>query len=283
MIAVTGATGHLGQKVVEQLLKRGVSGKDIVAVVRDRAKAQKVLSKEIQIRVASYSAAPDLEKAFEGIDRVLIISGSEIGQRVEQHTNIVNAAKKAHVKLIAYTSIPHADKNEMLLAQEHRATEKVIVASGMPYVFLRNGWYFENYLGQLPGYLESGVVVGAAGDGKISAASREDYASAAATVLVTEGHANKTYELGGDAFTLKEFAAAVSKVTGKKVEYKNMSVADVKQGMLAHHLPEPLAEMLSNSDAGIQRGDLFVPQKDLEKLIGHKPLTLEVAIKQALG
>ncbi|HEY7768458.1 NAD(P)H-binding protein, partial [Longimicrobium sp.] len=210
MIAVSGATGHLGNLVVQNLLERGVEPAHIVALVRSPEKASDLAARGVQVRHADYSRPETLGPALQGVEKLLLVSSSEVGQRAVQHANVVEAARAAGVKLLAYTSILHADATAMQLAAEHRASEEGIRASGIPFVFLRNGWYLENYTGNLGPALEHGALLGSAGDGRVSAATRADFAGAAAAVLAGEGHENRIYELGGDeAFTLAELAAIV--------------------------------------------------------------------------
>jgi len=282
MIAVTGATGHLGQLVIAELIAKGTQPKEIIAIIRNRSKAQDLISKGIEVREADYKSEEALEKAFHGVNQVVMISGSEVGQRVQQHTNIVNAAKKAHVKYIAYTSILKADTSKMLLAKEHLATEQLIKTSGIPYSFLRNGWYIENYTEQLKGALEHGAIAGSAKNGKISAATRADYA-AAAVAAVKKAVPNAIYELGGEAFTMSELAAVVSRLSGKKIEYKDLPASEYAQMLMGFGVPQGFAEVLADSDVGITRGDLYTESTDLKYLIGRSPASLESAVKAAVA
>lgn len=217
-IAVTGATGPFGRHAIEALLARGVPAGQIIAVGRDQGKLGQLRELGVTVRSADYNDPASLRAAFAGADRLLFVSGSEVGQRIAQHQAVVNAAKDAGLGLIAYTSLPKADTSDMMLAEEHRATEQALIASGLPYVFLRNSWYLENYTGQLPLFLRNGAVIGAVGQGRVSAASRADYAEAVAVTLTTEGHIGAVYELGGDeAFTLAGLAAAISGAAGEQV------------------------------------------------------------------
>ncbi|MDQ1646547.1 MAG: hypothetical protein QOJ50_2731, partial [Cryptosporangiaceae bacterium] len=220
MIAVTGASGHFGQLAVEALLARGVPAGEIAAVARTPEKIAGLAGRGVQVRKADYADPGSLDAAFAGVDTLLFVSGSEVGQRISQHTNVVSAAARAGIRRIAYTSIVNGERNHSLLAREHLATEATIRESGIPYTFLRNGWYLENYTSQLPGYLERGVITGSADGGRISAATRADYAEAAAAVVTGDGHDNTAYELGGDeAFTMTELAALITEITGTHVEY----------------------------------------------------------------
>lgn len=237
MIAITGATGQLGQHVIESLLKT-VPASQIVAIVRNPAKATALSQQGITVRQADYSDEAALTAALQGIDKLLLISSSEVGQRAPQHRNVVNAAKAAHVKFIAYTSLLHADTSPLGLADEHVATEKMLAESGIAYALLRNGWYTENYLASAPAALEHGVFIGAAGEGKIASATRADYAAAAARVISEDGHSGKTYELAGDAgWTLSQLAAELAKQSGKKVVYQNLSEADFAAALKGVGLP----------------------------------------------
>ncbi|WP_219366682.1 SDR family oxidoreductase, partial [Enterobacter chuandaensis] len=214
MIAITGATGQLGQHVIEELLKT-VPANQIVAIVRNPAKAEALSNQGIVVRQADYADEAAFTAALSGVDKLLLISSSEVGQRAAQHQNVINAAKAAGVKFIAYTSLLHADKSPLGLHVEHVETEKALAESGVPYALLRNGWYTENYLASAPPALEHGVFIGAAGEGKIASATRADYAAAAARVIAEEGHAGKVYELAGDhGWTLSELAAELSKQSG---------------------------------------------------------------------
>lgn len=269
MIALTGATGQLGQFVVEELLKT-VAAKEIVAIVRNPAKAEALSKQGVLVRQADYNDQAALTQALAGVDKLLLISSSEVGQRTAQHRNVIHAAKAAGVKFIAYTSLLHADKSPLGLHVEHVETEKLLAESGIPYALLRNGWYSENYLASAPAALAHGVFIGAAGDGKIASATRADYAAAAARVISSEGHAGKVYELAGDnSWTLSELAALLSKASGKNVVYQNLSEADFAAALKEVGLPEGFANLLADSDAGAAKGGLFDDSKTLSKLIGR--------------
>jgi len=282
MIAITGATGQLGQHVINNLLKT-VPASEIVAIVRNPAKADALSQKGITVRQADYTDQAAFTTALRGVEKLLLISSSEVGQRATQHQNVINAAKAAGVKFIAYTSLLHADKSPLGLRDEHIATEKALAESGIPYALLRNGWYTENYLASAPPALEHGVFIGAAGDGKIAAATREDYAAAAAKVIAEEGHAGNVYELAGDtAWTLSELAAELSKQSGKPVTYQNLSQADFAAALKSVGLPAGLADMLADSDVGASKGGLFDDSRTLSKLIGRPTTPLAESIKGIL-
>ena len=279
MIAITGATGLLGQHVIEFLLKT-VPASQIAAIVRNPAKATALSQQGITVRQADYSDEAAFTTALQGIDKLLLISSSEVGQRAPQHRNVINAAKAAHVKFIAYTSLLHADTSPLGLADEHVATEKMLAESGIAYALLRNGWYTENYLASAPAALEHGVFIGAAGEGKIASATRADYAAAAARVISEDGHSGKTYELAGDAgWTLSQLAAELAKQSGKKVVYQNLSEADFAAALKGVGLPAGLADMLADSDVGASKGGLFDDSHTLSKLIGRPTTSLADSVK----
>ena len=282
MIAITGATGQLGHLVIEQLLKT-VPAKQIVAIVRNPAKADALSQQGVVVRQADYADEAAFTAALGGVDKLLLISSSEVGQRAAQHQNVINAAKAAGVKFIAYTSLLHADTSPLGLHVEHVQTEKALAESGVPYALLRNGWYTENYLASVPPALEHGVFIGAAGEGKIASATRADYAAAAAKVISEGGHAGKVYELAGDnAWTLSELAAELSKQSGKKVAYQNLSEADFAATLKGAGLPAGLADMLADSDTGASKGGLFDDSRTLSNLIGRPTTPLAQSISAIL-
>lgn len=282
MIAITGATGQLGQLVIEELLKT-VPASQIVAIVRNPTKAEALSNQGIVVRQGDYTDQAAFTTALNGVDKLLLISSSEVGQRATQHQNVINAAKAAGVKFIAYTSLLHADTSPLGLHVEHVETEKALAESGVPYALLRNGWYTENYLASAPPALEHGVFIGAAGEGKIASATRADYAAAAAKVVSEDGHAGNVYELAGDsAWTLSELAAELSKQSGKPVAYQNLSEADFAAALKGVGLPAGLADMLADSDTGASKGGLFDDSRTLSKLIGRPTTTLAESVKSIL-
>ena len=282
MIVVTGATGKLGRHVIEGLLAK-VPAAQVVAAVRNPAKAADLAARGVQVRLADYEKPETLDAAFAGAQKLLLISGSEVGKRVAQHQAVVSAAKKAGVKLLAYTSILKADTSRMALAAEHQATEKLLRASGLPFVLLRNGWYLENYTENLAPALQHGALLGSTAGGRIAAATRADYAAAAVAVLTTPGHENKVYELAGDVpFTMDELAAEVSRQSGKPVAYKDLPQPQYAEALAGFGLPRPYAEVLADSDVGISRGELTDGSGDLRRLIGRPTTSLADAVKAAL-
>ena len=282
MIVITGATGQLGRLVIQSLLAK-LPATQIVAAVRNPARAVDLAAQGVQIRQADYTDPASLVTAFQGAEKVLLISSSEIGQRAAQHRNVINAAKKAGVSLVAYTSILHADRSPLGLAAEHAATEAYLRESGMPNVLLRNGWYTENYLASVPPALQHGAFIGSAGEGRISSAARADYAEAAAVALTAPAQAGKVYELAGDdSYTLTEFAAELSRQSGKPVPYVNLPEADYKAALLGAGLPEPIANLLADSDVGASKGGLFDDQHQLSALIGRPTTSLAALMPAAL-
>jgi NAD(P)H dehydrogenase (quinone) len=282
MIAITGASGQLGQLVIEDLLKT-VAAEQVVAIVRNPAKVSELAERGVQVRAASYEDKAALVQALTGVEKLLLISSSEVGQRAVQHRNVIEAAKEAGVKLIAYTSVLHADSSPLGLAEEHIATEQQLQQSGVPFVLLRNGWYTENYLASVPPALQHGVFIGSTGEGKISSASRADYAAAAAKVMTLDNQAGKVYELAGDnGWTLTELTAEITKQSGKTVVYQNLPEADFKAALLGAGLPEGLAAMLANSDVGASKGGLFDDSRQLSQLIGRPTTPLADSLRAAL-
>ncbi|WP_324643964.1 SDR family oxidoreductase [Pseudarthrobacter sp. LT1] len=281
-IVVTGATGQLGRHVLEALLERGVPAEEIVAAGRSVEKLADFAARGVQVKAMDYADAASVQAALAGAKRVLLISGSEVGQRVDQHRTVIEAAKAEGVELLAYTSIANADTTGMKLANEHKATEALLRESGVPFVLLRNGWYLENYTDQLPGTLAQGAVAGSAGDGKVSGASRADYAHAAAAVLEANDQAGKVYELGGDdAFSMADLASEISAATGKSISYNDLPAGEYAGLLASVGVPEAFAEILADSDLGIARGDLLVSTGDLRRLIGRPTTSLGQAVRAA--
>ena len=282
MIGITGATGHLGQLTVQALLSSGTPASQIVAIVRSLEKAAPLAARGVQVRRGDYTQPETLKAALEGVDKLLLISSSDLDDRVGQHRHVIEAAKQAGVKLLAYTSFLRADTSQLSLTADHKPTEEIIRASGLPFVFLRNGWYLENYNpAQAAG---AGAVLGSAGDGRVSAAARADYAEAAAAVLTGPGHEHKVYELGGDeSFTLGELAAEIASQSGKSVVYRNMPQAEYAQMLQGFGVPTEFAEMLADSDTQISRGELYTDSRDLSRLIGRPTTTLAEGVRAALA
>lgn len=283
-ILVTGATGQLGRLVIADLLKVAPTA-HVVGLVRNAAAAKDLADRGVELRTADYNDPASVKAALAGADKVLLISSSEVGQRVRQHRNVIDAAKAASVKLLAYTSILRADTSPMALATEHRETETLIRASGVPFVFLRNGWYTENYAGNAAAAVAHGAVLGSAKEGRISSAARADYAAAAAAVLTSrENQAGKIYELAGDSgYTLAEFAAEIARRSGKPVVYKDLSESDYAAALQSVGLPEAFAALLAESDAKAAKGSLYDESKQLSRLIGYPTTPMAQTVAAALA
>lgn len=278
-IAVTGATGQLGVYVVEELKKR-VPTENIVALVRTPEKASAL---GVEVRAFDYTKPEVMTEALAGIDRLLLISSNEIGQRANQHFNVIEAAGKAGVNWMVYTSLLHADSSTLNLAGEHLTTEEALKASGIDYTILRNGWYTENYTGSIGGALAGGAFIGSAGNGKISSAPRADYAEAAAVVITDECHKGKEYELAGDEYyTLADLASELSKQTGKNIPYKNLPETEYANILESFELPAGLASAIASWDVAASKGDLLDDSRQLSALIGRPTTPMAESVRAAL-
>lgn len=278
-MAVTGAAGHLGRLVIESLLARGVAAGDIVAVVRNPEKAADLAERGIRVAQADYADQAALTAALQGVERLILVSGSEVGQRLAQHTNIVAAAKAAGVAFIAYTSLLKADTSGLSLAEEHVATEKLLAESGIDHALLRNGWYWENFASLIDTAKATGHTFGAAGDAVVSGAARKDYAEAAAVVATINGHAGKVYELAGSpALSYPGIAAAVGQIIGAEVDYVNQTEAEYAATLEGAGLPAEVAQMLAGWDIAIAAGALHSESRDLQDLIGRESTAIVAAL-----
>jgi NAD(P)H dehydrogenase (quinone) len=281
---ITGATGHLGRHVVEFLLDRGVAADNIVATGRTISRIDDLAERGVQTRACDHDDPESLRAAFAGAEKVLLISGSEVGRRVQQHRNVIDEALAVGVRLLAYTSISNADRTDILLAADHQATEQILANSGVPFTLLRNNLYLDNYTGQLPTYLEHGAVLGSADDGRLSAATRSDLAEAAAAVLASGDQPDKVYELGGDeAFTYSELAATISEASGRPVVYRDLPVEEYTHVLVGAGLPESYAAVLADADRGIAEGQLYVTSGDLSRLLGRRTTSMPDAVRAALS
>lgn len=282
MFAVAGASGQLGRLVIEDLLGR-VQADRIIALVRDPAKLSDLAARGVTVREADYNRAETLGLALVGVERLLLISGNEVGQRLRQHRAVIDAAATAGVRFICYTSILHADSSTIGLAEEHRQTEAAIKASSLPFALLRNGWYSENYTGALAPSLQFGMIAGSSGDGRISSAPRKDFAAAAAAVLAS-GEAGAVHELAGDsAFTMAEFAAEVSRQAGRTVAYQDMTQADYAAMLESVGLPGQVAAMIADSSFQASKDVLFDESGTLSRLIGRPTTPIADSIAEALA
>ena len=277
---ITGATGQLGRLVVEKLKERADVG-SIVVLVRNTEKAKDL---GVEAREFDYDKPELLTKSLKGIDQLLLISGSDIGQRARQHANVISAAKQAGVKKIVYTSLLHTGNTTVSLAEEHLPTEKSVIESGISYTILRNGWYTENHTSSISGVLASGAVFGSAGNGKFSSAARADFAEAAVVVLTKNGHEGKIYELAGDeAYTLAEYAGEIARQSGKNIVYNNLPVSEYAKILESFGLPGFVAETIASWDESASKGDLYDDAKTLSKLIGRPTTPLAEVVKSALA
>lgn len=282
-IVVTGATGQLGRLTIEALLARGVPAAHVIATGRDIARIKDFADRGVLVRRADFAEPDTLAAAFAGADKLLLISTTTVDERVAHHRRAIDAAVAAGVSLVAYTSMVHADTATTVLATTHHATEEDLRERAVASVMLRNGWYLDNYTAQLPLILRNGAVVGSAGQGRISAATRADYAAAAAAVLTTDGHAGAVYELGGDeAFTLAELAAAISAATGKQITYTDLPADELAQALKSDDVPDELAQVIVDVDLGMSRGELFTDSGHLRRLIGRPTTTPADGIADAL-
>lgn len=282
MIAVTGANGQLGRLVVRQLLET-TSPDRIVAAVRSPEQAADLRALGVEVRKGDYDDPVSLREAFRGVEKVLLISSTAPGQRLRQHRTVIDAAREAAVKLVAYTSMLRADSSQSMLAGEHLATEKYLIASGVDYILLRNGWYLENHTAALAAGVQHGALIASSGGGRFASASRADYAAAAVAVLSQSGHSNKTYELAGDkAFTMDDLAAAVSSRLNRKIPYRNLPPAEYQAILLGMGLPKMIVDAIIDADTIAQKGDLDSSSRALSTLIGRPTTTLAAAVQAAL-
>ena len=283
-LLVTGANGQLGRLVIDHLLKM-VTGERIVAMVRSQEAAGRHAARHVRTVIADYEQPDALDAAFAGINRVLLISSNDLPRRVAQHRNVIDAAKRAGVGLLVYTSVLHADTSPLGLAAAHRDTEDALRASGVPFVLLRNGWYSENYAAQISAALAHHGLLGSAGAGRIASAARADYAAAAAIVLASpETRHGRVLELAGDqSYTLPEFAAEIARQSGQPVGYKDLPQAEFEAALLGAGLPKGLAALLADSDAGASRGALFDDARQLSQLIGRPTTSMATTVAQTLA
>ncbi|MCD1159581.1 SDR family oxidoreductase [Peribacillus frigoritolerans] len=284
-ILVTGASGHLGSKIVENLVKR-VPTADIIAGVRDtqsiRAKA--LATQGIEMRETDFDKKETLVEAFQGVDRVFIVSTRvDVEATIRQQTFAVEAAKEAGVTQMVYSSAPRADVSEFFLAEVHRIREDIIKESGIPYVFVRNNWYVENELGTVQQCLNGAPWVTSASEGKVGWVYRPDLAEVTANILAGEGHENKAYELAGENLTQQQFVDAVNEVAGKEIEVMNVDDASYGKMLKEANLPEEVVAISVMVQQGIREGGLENAHSDLEMLLGRKPTSVKEALQQLLS
>ncbi len=281
-IVITGATGQLGRLVVESLLAAGTPADEIVATGRDVEKLQQLAGTGVTTRRVDFADPAQLEAAVAGAERLLLVSTTTLDERDAHHRRVIDAARDGGVKQLVYTSMLNANTARARLAVEHFRTEEYLRESGVPFVILRNGWYLENYTGQLPLIRQFGALLGSAGDGADSAAGRRDYADAAAAVLTQGGHEGATYELGGEAFTLPELAATIGAELGASITYQDLPADAFVEALTGAGLPAELAEVLADADAGVARGERRTDSDDLSRLIGRPAMTHREAVRAAL-
>lgn len=278
-IAVTGATGELGRLIIARL-KRKAEGEAIVALARNPSRADDL---GIEVRQADYDDRSSLDAALKGVDTLLFISASEIGKRVPQHRNIIEVAQAQGVGRIVYTSLLHADQSPLSLADEHRQTEAMLAASGIKATILRNGWYTENYASSVQAAVAQGALFGSAGEGRISSATRADYADAVVAVLTSDGHDGRTYELSGDeAYTLSDLAAEVSRQTGREIPYRDLPRDDYAQILKSSGLDASFADVLAQFDIDASKDALYDEGDTLSRLIGRPTTPLRNAVAAML-
>lgn len=282
-VVVTGATGQLGRLVVASLISRGVDPTTIVATGRRQDALNELAASGVRTAVVDFSDPTTLDAVLEAGDTVLLISGSEVGQRATQHANVIDAAVRAGVERLVYTSAPHATTSALILAPEHKATEEHLAASGLTSTVLRNGWYTENYLQALNQAAATGEFIGSVGDGLVASASRADYAEAAAVVLSTPGHDGAIYELSGDvAWSHSDLARTLTELLGRDVVYTNLSSADHRAALIAAGLDEGTADFVVGLDANTRDGLLSETSGDLGRLIGRPTTPLAEGLRPYL-
>jgi NAD(P)H dehydrogenase (quinone) len=279
--AVTGASGHLGRLAVQSLLAEGVPPSEVVAIARTPGKAADLAARGVQVREADYSRPQTLVPTLAGVDRLLLVSGNEPGQRVIQHVNVIEAARTAGVSRVVFTSMLNADRVTSLVAGDYRESERALAEGGVPFTVLRNGLYLERYTDRLSEYLQAGEIIGATGDGRISAAPRRDYATAAAAALREDEATSRTYELGGSAFGLPELARIISEVTGSQVTYRDLPAREYADALQQAGLDGETARFVAAVDFSIARGDLETSSTDLANLLGRDATTPADAVRAA--
>jgi NAD(P)H dehydrogenase (quinone) len=282
MLAVTGATGHLGRLVVGQLLTR-VPAADVVAIVRNPSSAGDIASQGVTVRSADYKKPDAWAPALAGVSQLLLISSNDFDDRAGQHRNVLRGAVAAGVRHIVYTSILRGTESPLILGADHAATERELEGLGVPFTVLRNGWYHENFLGQLGATLSYGVA-GCSGNGRISGAARADYAAAAVAVLTSSGHEGKRYELGGDtSYTKADIAAEIQRQAGKPVPYAELPPEGFKAVLTSAGLPAVVADIFVDADVQTAKGALQDDSRALSRLLGRPTTSLTQAVQAALG
>lgn len=279
-IAVTGASGQLGRRAIENLKTR-VDSHNIVALVRSPEKAADL---GLEVRAFDYTKPENQVAALEGVKTLVLIPSGASPDRLGWHLNVINAAKTAGVGRIVYVSMLKTDISPISVMPDHKKTEEAIRATGLAYTMLRNPWYYEIWTRTLAAAIASGELVSTIGDGKVTPAARQDLAEAVATVAADDRHENKIYELGGDEqFTFSDLAAETSRQSGKEVRYKNLSQEEYTEFLNASGLPEWQSEIIADAEAHAEHGWLFDDSKTLSRLIGRPTTSLKDAVAAALA
>jgi NAD(P)H dehydrogenase (quinone) len=283
-LIVTAASGHLGRLVVESLLARGVAPVDIVATARTPESLSHLAERGVRTARLDYNEPATVSSVIEPGDILLLVSGSEVGKRAAQHAAVIAAAKDAGVARIVYTSAPRATTSALVLAPEHKATEEALVASGVPFTILRNGWYTENYVGQVEKGRETGALEASVGDGRVASASRKDYADAAAVVLSEAGHEGAVYELSGDvAWTFDDLASTIGDIVGREVVYTRLTPEEHAALLASHGLDDGTIGFIVGLDGNIRDGLLGETSGDLSGLIGRPTTPLAEGLADELA
>lgn len=281
--AVTGASGHLGRLAVESLLAHGIPAGEVVALARTVERTADLAARCVVVRRADYADPDTLGAALAGVDVLLLVSATDVGQRVPQHAAVIDAAKAAGVGRVVYTSALRADDTRLVLAPEHLATEELLRGSGLAFTILRNSWYIENYTDRVDQFLAQGEIVGATGQTAFAGATRADYAEAAVATMVADGHAGAVYELGGTPFDLADLAAAITAASGTQVTYRDVSSAELLDVLQAAGIPEGYAGLLVQLDEATARGELDTRSGDLQRLLGRPSTPLADAVERSLA
>ena len=282
-IVVTGATGQLGHLVVEKLLDRGIAPDEVVATGRDLDKVADLAARGVRTALLDY-ADPAAGGVLEAGDTLLLVSANTPGKRVEEHTAVIQAAAKAGVARIVYTSAARADDTTLVLAPEHAETERVLRDSGVPFTILRNGWYTENYQAAVEQAKATGEVVTSTGDGRVASATRADFAAAIAAVLSTDGHTDAVYELAGDeAWSFDEFAATLGDVLGRPVVHRRVTAQEHLEILRGAGLAEGTAQFVVALDTNTAEGTLALATGDLSRLAGRPTTPLHSALTAMAG
>jgi NAD(P)H dehydrogenase (quinone) len=280
MILITGATGNFGKATIDFLLKKNIPAGNIAALVRDTSKAEDLKNRGINIRVGDYDNYAGLVDAFNGIDKLLMISSNDLVKRGKQHENVVKAAKEAGVIHIIFTSFERNNETEtspiFMLATTYIETEKLIKSSGITYTIMRNSLYAEvlpMFMGEK--VLETGIFL-PAGDGKTAFTTRLNMAEAAANILTSDGHNNKEYVIANESnYSFNDVTSLLSEISGKQINYISPEKEVFKDSLSKAGVPMELVTMVAAFCEAIKQGEFSNTGNDLGKLLGRKPTTLK--------